>query len=203
MKEEFIMKKRQLLAGLMAAMIALPGMAMAASTEDKADYKEKPGIHAEHKGPFAELDEEVRDALRDLKKQVIAGDITKAEFEEQMKELLPEGFELRARDKKEFREKRELTEEQKEFFEARKAYMDGEITIDELIEMAKEAHPEKEMDEETFKLRLEAKKQLVNGEITEEEFCEKLGLDYEKFQERKDALKGHRPHKKSKEAKQD
>lgn len=201
------MKKRQLLVGLMAAMIALPGMAMASSTEGKADYKEKPGIHAEHREPFAELDEEVREALKDLKEQVKAGDITKEEFEEQMKELLPEGVELRARDKKdgkkEFREKRELTEEQKEFFEARKAYMDGEITIDELIEMAKEEHPEKEMDEETFKLRLEAKKQLVNGEITEEEFCEKLGLDYEKFQEKKDASNGHRPHKKAKEAKQD
>lgn len=122
------MKKRQLLVGLMAAMIVLPGMAMAASTEDKAEYKEKPGIHAEHKNPFLDLDEEVREALKELKKQVIAGDITKAEFQEQMKELLPEDFEFRAKDKKDgpknikkdFREKRELTEEQKEFFEARK-----------------------------------------------------------------------------------
>jgi len=187
------MKKRTIGLVLMGMVMMAPTFAMASGHDDVKIEKRQ--------GTCIEMSDEVRAEYRELKDLYKEGNMTKEEYKEKYKEIFPNGGHLMEKfhkdgkfegkehegkgyDGKEYRK----LKASKEWMDGMKSYFDGEIDIDELVELHKTEHVDKDMkrdiDYDKFEERMELKKSLVNGEITDEEYCEALGIDHDRFQEK-------------------
>ncbi|QUH19723.1 SHOCT domain-containing protein [Alkaliphilus sp. B6464] len=135
-----------------------------------------------------EVTEEVKIKLEELKAKLDSGEITKDQFREEMKELMPEGSRVKGVEKK-LIEKAEIPGEVKVKLEELKAKLEnGEITKDQFHGEMKELMPEgsqfkgvgkkliKKMDilEEVKTKLQELRTKLENKEITEDQFHEEM-----------------------------
>ncbi|MBU5676120.1 SHOCT domain-containing protein [Alkaliphilus sp. MSJ-5] len=127
-----------------------------------------------------EVTEEVKIKLEELKAKLDSGEITKEQFREEMKQLMPERSQFKGVEKK-LIEKIEIPEEVKVKLEELKAKLDsGEITKEQFREEMKELMPEGSRHEriaisEEVKTKLqELRTKLENGEITEDQFHEEM-----------------------------
>lgn len=182
------MKKRTIGLVLIGMVMMAPTFAMASGHDDVKIEKRE--------GTCIEMSDEVRAEYRELKDLYKEGNMTKEEYKEKYKEIFPNGghlmekshkdgkFEGKGYDGKEYRK----LKGSKAWLDGMKSYFDGEIDIDELIELHKTEHADKDMkrdiDYDKFEEQMELKKSLVNGEITDEEYSEALGIDHDRFQEK-------------------
>ena len=135
-----------------------------------------------------EIDEATKEKLEELRTKLKNDEITREEFQAELKEIMPEGFHFRGM-RKEFGDMEELSEEVKAKLEELKAKLkNGEITQEEFQAELKEIMPKgfrfkgmrkefgnmEELSEEAKAKIEELKAKLKNGEITQEEFQAEL-----------------------------
>ncbi|MFZ7134040.1 MAG: hypothetical protein ACOWWR_16965 [Eubacteriales bacterium] len=90
-----------------------------------------------------ELTPEVKTKIQELKTKLNNGEITKEQFHQEMKKIMPEGFEFKHR-RKDAHEKIKLTDEAKEKLEDLKTkFKNGEITKEKFKEEMEKILPKK------------------------------------------------------------